>query len=325
MAQVSEDHHFFVVQAMFEGRLVPFLGAGVNRAGKLEGVSFAIGKVLPTGDELTDYLAKAFRYPSTEPREIKRVSEYVAMATGRGPLYEKLRDVFDSDYPPTAVHRFLAGLPSKLAAVGSPVRHQLILTTNYDDVLERALEEADEPYDVVSYVAEGEHRGKMRHIPFHGEPRIIESPNQYTDLPFESSNEAKRATSPGLKRTIVLKVHGAIDRLEPDRDSYVITEDNYIDYLAQTAIADLLPPALITKLKHSNLLFLGYSITDWNLRVFLNRLWNEQTLRYKSWAVQLKTSDFDVKFWQTKEVEVLVTDLEVYVNALSEAVEALRT
>ena len=35
-----------------------------------------------------------------------------------------------------------------------------------------------------------------------------------------------------------MKIHGAVDRAEPDRDSYVITEDHYIDYLTKTERRD---------------------------------------------------------------------------------------
>ena len=35
------------------------------------------------------------------------------------------------------------------------------------------------------------------------------------------------------ERSVILKIHGAVDRGDETADSYVITEDHYIDYLAQ--------------------------------------------------------------------------------------------
>ena len=106
----------------------------------------------------------------------------------------------------------------------------LILTTNYDDALERAFDDSGEPFDVVSYLAEGEHRGRFVHWAPDAEPVVIERPNEY------------RALRPG-ERTVVVKLHGAVDRTTPDApwDSYVITEDHYIEYLARTDIANLVP------------------------------------------------------------------------------------
>ncbi len=81
-----------------------------------------------------------------------------------------------------------------------------------------------------------------------------------------------------------------MDRASPERDSFVITEDHYIDYLTRTDISNLLPVTLAAKLRKSHFLFLGYSLRDWNLRVILHRIWGEQKLTYKSWAIQVSRS-----------------------------------
>jgi hypothetical protein len=101
---------------------------------------------------------------------------------------------------------------------------------------------------------------------------VVERPNEY------------RALRPG-ERTVILKMHGAVDRTNPEAtwDSYVITEDHYIEYLARTDLANLVPVTLAAKLRRSHFLFLGYSMRDWNLRVILHRIWGEQKLKYKSW------------------------------------------
>ena len=75
-------------------------------------------------------------------------------------------------------------------------------------------------------------------------------------------------------RSVILKIHGAVDRSSPDGedDSFVITEDHYIDYLTRTDLANLVPITLAAKLRRSHFLFLGYSLRDWNLRVILHRI-----------------------------------------------------
>ena len=44
---------------------------------------------------------------------------------------------------------------------------------------------------------------------------------------------------------MILKIHGAVDRPNARRDSYVITEDHYIDYLTKTDIGQLIPAELL--------------------------------------------------------------------------------
>ena len=158
---------------------------------------------------------------------------------------------------------------------GERAANPLIITTNYDDVLERAYAEVGEPVDVLTYVADGAHRGKFVHRPANQEPVVIDRPNEYLAIPIGT-------------RTVILKMHGAIDRSSADGDSYVITEDHYLEYLARTELTTLLPVQVGKVLRQSHFLFLGYSLADWNLRVLLHRIWGQQVLSWKSWAIQMK-------------------------------------
>jgi hypothetical protein len=307
-ASTSDDlsaHYRLVAQALADGRAVPFLGAGVNLCGRPEGAAWSMGRFLPSATELADYLAESLGYPSKDGRELLRVSQYISVMTGSGPLYTKLRDLFDVDYPPTKLHEFLAALPALFAVKGLPERasNPLLVTTNYDDMLERAYAAAGVAYDVVTYIAEGEHSGKFMHILSDGSAQIVDKPNEYRGIPL-------------TKRPVILKIHGAIDRRDGDNDSYVITEDHYIEYLSRTDISSLLPIQIAAKLKQSHFLFLGYSLSDWNLRVILHRIWGQQRLTWNSWAIQRNSHELDRKFWLMRGVEILDVDLETYVTDL---------
>ena len=305
-----DQHYTMVVKAILDGRVVPFLGAGVNLCGRPQEAAWQLGQYLPSGVELSTYLVKEFDYPMSEIADLLRVSQYVAVMTGSGPLYEKLRAIFDADYPPTPLQQFFATLPAALRAKGIPPRYQLIVTTNYDDVLERAFQAAGEPFDLVTYVVEGEQRGKFLHWLPGGEARLIERPNEYRGLSLD-------------QRSVILKIHGAVDRVTGEWDSFVITEDHYIDYLTRTDISNLLPVMLAAKLRKSHFLFLGYGLRDWNLRVILHRIWGAQKLTYKSWAVQLNPEPIEQEFWRKRDVDIHNVPLDEYIVALSRRVQAL--
>jgi hypothetical protein len=310
MPDPGDSHYKMVTRGILDGRVVPFLGAGVNLCDRPPDTAWKQGEYYPSGVELAAHLAKHFDYPEGEDLDLERVADYVAVMTGSGPLYEILHELFDADYPPTTLHTFLADIPKIRRDHGLPPRHQLIVTTNYDDAMERAFDAAGEEYDLVSYCADGEFQGKFVHWPTgEDEARLIERPNEYAEISLE-------------ERSVILKIHGLVDRktLGWDFDSYVITEDHYIDYLARYELSNLIPVTLAAKLKKSHFLFLGYAMRDFNLKVILRRMWGEQKLSYKSWAVQINPSPLDQEIARTRGVDIVDVRLEEYVTELRERV-----
>ena len=103
---------------------------------------------------------------------------------------------------------------------------------------------------------------------------MVEVPNAYPGLSLE-------------EQAVILKVHGQVDR-QPERewDSFVVSEDDHIDYLAQGEISSLVPVTLVARLRRSHFLFLGYPLRDWGLRVFLHRIWGQEKVGYRSWSVE---------------------------------------
>jgi hypothetical protein len=317
--RADEDHYWLVASRLRVGRIIPFLGAGANLCGRPTGASWARGRFLPSGHELAEYLAQQSRYPVGDGYDLLRVSQYVDAVLGERALYEWVRDTINEDYPPTALHLFLAELAALLRSRGST--RLLLLTTNYDDALERTFAASGEPHEVLWYEAKrGQARGRFIHRS--GDAIVeIERPNEYL--------------TPALREnTVILKLHGAIDRGDPKRDSYVITEDDYIDYLARGDISHQIPITLRETMSESHFLFLGYSLRDWNLRVILNRIWGAQTLDLKSWAVQReyeneklskvenrKLSEIEQKLWRDRgDVDLLYVPLDEYVEKLRVAV-----
>jgi DNA-binding SARP family transcriptional activator len=283
-AAPAQDHFEDVARTILQGRVVPVLGADVA--------------------ELTVRLAERFGYPDDGVRAtLPLVAQYVAVTKGSGPLYDELHELLDADLPPTPLHRFFASLPALLRERGLPL--QLLVTTSYDTALERAFAEAGESFEVVSYLAAGRNRGRFCHVAPDGTGRLIEEPNTYaTELSLD-------------RNTVILKLHGQVERTPARQwESFVVTEDDYIDYLAHTEVAAAVPVSLAAKLRRSHFLFLGYTMADWNLRVVLHRLWGDQPLSYHSWAVQPEPKPLEREFWHRRDVDVLELAFEQYAEIL---------
>ncbi len=137
-----------------------------------------------------------------------------------------------------------------------------------------------------------------------GERRVIERPNEYTGLTLD-------------EHSVILKIHGALDRGDGTFDSYVISEDHYIEYLTHANLSQLVPVSILARVRRSHFLFLGYGMRDWNLRVMLHRIWRERDRGYRSWAIQRDPDVVDSELWDRREVDVLDVALGDYVGELT--------
>jgi hypothetical protein len=311
----DRGHYDELVQLLLEegSTVVPFLGPGANSCDRTEPWQDVDSSYLPDAEELAAYLALKLG-PSSTPADLANVSQSVSVAKGPGDLYMALRRALPSGPPPGSVHRFLAGFPAAALTLGVPERYLLIVTTNYDDALERAFEEAEEPYDLAVYLARGRDKGKFVHVPHDGEPGVIADANGYTGFPIDAFGR--------VERSVIVKIHGTVDRSGggyPWRDNYVITEDDYIDYMSVGDIESIVPQQLLGKLRdYSHFLFLGHEMRDWNLRVFLIRVFGERQQPNTSWAIQRRPTRLDERFWQRIGVDLAAISLDEYERELGE-------
>jgi hypothetical protein len=298
-----EPPYPFILDSLQQGLVIPFLGSGASLGGRDDGVAWECegDECLPNANELASYLASKMHYPEDEAPELAKVGQYCSIMGGRTSLYRELRPVFNRDYPITPLHEFLADVPKPL----------LIVTTNYDDLVESALRKKGREYDLVIHTTNPD-LGDRIICWQHGrqEPDFV-IPNK-VDIDLDSV-------------TVIYKMHGTVDRHMAERDQYVITEDDYIDFLVRMTRNKAIPAMFVEPFRTRHFLFLGYSLRDWNLRVVLNRVERDLRLRrgrirhkdIKSWAIQYKPSALEKRFWQERGVEVFDMKLDDFVKQIN--------
>jgi SIR2-like protein/TIR domain-containing protein len=311
-----DDYHYEgLVADLEDGTVVPVLGAGVFASPDNSPWEPGSGR-LPTASELSEALATRFRLRDA-PAKLAEVSQQVVAVKGARDLDRALRELLlAGECPPTELHRFLARLPALLRARGREA-YPLIVTTTYDSALERAFDEAREPYDLAVFITSGEHRGRFLHIPWWEaegrEAQPIAVPNEYVDFPIDEEGV--------LERPIILKIHGGALHDAPAGlrlpQGFVITEDDYIGFLSDSPVSSLVPLQLLNKLRDSHLLFLGYGVRDWHLRVFVRRVWPGGEPGSHSWAIQEHGDRVDGDFWRKLNVERLQVAIRDYLHGLA--------
>jgi len=218
---------------------------------------------LPLGGEIASEWADDYQYPLAESRrELPLVAQYLAVT--HDPMFPKnqiIRKWFSADKLPdydlpNEPHWLLAGLPLPI-----------YLTTNYDDFMFQALQR----------------HGKK--------PRLDMCRwNHYMQTKYKES--ILDSYEPTVDEPLVFHIHGHKD----EKRSLVLTEDDYLDFLVHVSKDRdniLIPPRIQEALVTTSLLFIGYSLQDWNFRVLFRGFLADQdpTLRQISIAVQLLPSD----------------------------------
>jgi SIR2-like protein len=294
----AESHQRDLFSLMSQGRVVPFLGPGVNA---LEPGGWE-GQRPPTTGELASYLSERYAYPGADPRDLARVAQYVDLFLGRGPLHDTLHDLFVRDSIPSRVHDVLASMPAWLRASGSSP-HLLMVTTNYDDRLERALDRMREPYDLLTYVADGEMAGGFVHVSPDGQISPVESGYRGASL---------------SDRSVVVKLYGGVLHADPELESYLVSEDDVIDSLAGEGLMARLPPLVLASLQRGSLLFLGYGLGEWASRALLRRVRDIRRRSVRSWAVVRDPSPLDELLWEARGTSILDVDLADFMTSVEQ-------
>lgn len=256
---------------------------------------------------------------------LRYLSEYYVLKNSLDTLYTNLYEILErieQQYQPNALHHFLAELPRLMFSKNYPRRspglpYQLIVTTNYDDMLEQAFLAAKQPFDLVFYVADGDERGKFKHQPYEGAAQTIET-RDYDGLPLRSP--WGRSNQP---RPVILKLFGNWET--PWENNFVATEQQFT-FLIDTLTQKNLPTSLMGILRQkSNILFMGYSPTDTDLDRIMHCFWPEKRIPNQSWLLhQAQPGYLEQEIWETRNVDLLKMPfpLDEFVAQLKGGIEA---
>lgn len=295
------------------GEVVPFLGAGVNFGGRPSGERWTekTDSFLPSGAELSQFLARQSNFPAEDDddaMDLAKVSSYFVEASARRRLREHLRKIFDREYAPCSIHSYLAEIDAPM----------LLVTTNYDTLAEQAFRQAGRPFDLVIHPTDRKDVEASVLWWKHGDPEPVAVPPNQLFIDLKTT-------------TVIYKMHGSIDRQLRKWDSYVITEEDYVDFLSRMTGQTAIPALFMRHFRTRHFLFLGYGLRDWNFRVVLKNLRDapptvgrsdapddEEEEDIRSWAIQYRPSTLETELWNARQIRIYDVDINQFVQRMRE-------
>jgi hypothetical protein len=221
----------------------------------------AAAATLPLAGDLALKWARQFGYPLSDATNLARVAQYIVVERDDAMKPKELmQEEIDRASPPD----FAA--PDEPHGVLADLELPIYITTNYDGLMFSAL---------------ADRRKDPRREICGWNPVVAERRPSLLDTGFV----------PTPANPLVYHLHGFSE--EPQ--SMVLTEDDYLQFLVRISMDNsvrLLPSAIRTALGGTSLLFVGYSLADWDFRVLFRGLIGSlgSTLGYPSIAVQLDPS-----------------------------------
>lgn len=215
-----------IAEAVKSRECVLLLGAGVHAPPPPEEAAlYPDSDRPPSSRELAYELAQLCSYesrrPGKSPYDFRRVTQFFELSSGRQALIEELQRSIEPGKQPSPMLRALAQLS-----------FPLVITTNFDTLLEGALSRA----------------GKQPEI-------------------FQFSQPTP--PSPGTAdRPLIAKLHGDFRAAE----TLVLTEDDLVDFTMRLSSTEPLPPFVRSTLRRCSLLFVGFNLWSLDTRFLLRSL-----------------------------------------------------
>jgi hypothetical protein len=301
-----------IARVLEQRRITLFLGAAASL------VNGAPSRFVDARD-LTLELIRLSNYPGKDSDPLTKVAQYLVEYAGdRDFILEYIKTRFHDQIP----ENYRCSLTDFLSEIPARYIPKLIVSTNYDTLIERLLERRGLPYLCISHVL-----GRSR---FTGRLVVYDKLGDFSQDNILTKKEAEEILldrlSDGRTLTVVYKMHGSatsyMSRSEREEsfpsgfNSIVLTEQDYIDFLDKNTTGQL-PIQVQKMLYQSQFLFLGYSLGDWNFRLLLHRLRENQSgADAKHWACLLSNDPVESVFWQKRGVNIHFVSLDRFLEDL---------
>lgn len=243
------------------GRCTPIVGPRVH------------GSVLPALSQVARRWAETYDFPFTNRDEMTRVAQYVATSQGEDfPRYELLD---------TLIADLTARLPEELRPDDeAETLTELLQTVGWQNLV---ADDPNEPHRVLAdlnlplYLTTNPDGFMVEALKARGREPVRELCcwSEHLDW-LDTHLSQEKDYVPTADKPLVYHFFGSDEKV----DSLVITEDHFFNFLVRTlAEQDRIPSVIRDAFSSTSLMFVGYSLYDWEFRVLTHGLVNSFSQR----------------------------------------------
>ena len=262
-------------------------------------------------------------------------SSYLADRKARTEFWSDLHLLFKDKQQSTATHALVAKAAAQYIAQNKDdvtAADYLVITTNYDWLLERAFDELSVPYYVLTVpnnadpptvdlrfsakarehlgMTDAQFQRMVRNSTMEGDPPRPKATTQFSGL----TNKVRPLAA-------IYKIHGSLHlEATADKDGVVITNEDYVTFLS----VGFVPGYVRARLAGMGFLLLGYSFSDWNVRSLYRSVTKYRNTRQQGetmdYAVLLNPSPYETGFFDKNRIDIFDTPLDLFCKRMVAAI-----
>jgi len=265
---------------LVNGRVIPYVGPGVLSLSKEP------SPVPAAPDVLVGKLTARASVPHKIRNNLTAAAQFIENFKHRKTVAAAMTEAFSARMPPTALHRYLAGLP------GLP----LWVHAWYDNLPQQALAEQGRPWGMVQGVSQAEHFGEWVH---------------YFNADGSRREDLKTSTVESPWPTLLYQPLGSVTPAA----NFLVSDSDYVEVLTEIDIQTPIPSTVQQLRTGRSFLFMGCRFSSQLERIFAQQIIKRSAARH--WAVlPEEPTRNERRFLQQHHIERITTPLENWMTAL---------
>jgi hypothetical protein len=339
---------------IFRGSISAFESVAENLTRRLQYMGDDVAMVRSKRQRVRDSLDRLANLCSVSAPPLSVMSSHFELTNSRTAVLKKMRDILEHKNAVTSTHKLIARAAA--AHLSANKGHYLIITTNYDCLMEKALAASPSRFRVPYVVLHTSKRGNdfvvrarfgnmrkdmRKRFEKINQVKKPQDPDSWS-LRFPEPKPPKKPKGPERERksvappkhlVIVYKLHGCIHDIlrcpqfhrgnqgdcDPcPHDGIVLSDEDYLRGIAALARnGGVIPVEVAELMRRPRILFLGYSLKDWNVRGFLRALRekldaNRSRPRDPDRAIVRSLTRLEETFFLSNIIDVWITELNAF-------------
>jgi SIR2-like domain len=255
---------------------------------------------------------------ASPPDPLTSIASYFEKLRGRDKLWELLRDVIAKKARPTRMHHLLAEA-AKYHLAKDRAKDYLIITTNYDCLMEEALDAAGRQVPYIVVTTKRGRGGNPPKVLIRCSETVVDRQDLVHDYSDTMAPINFTLSKPQQSTVFIYKIHGSLSPdLQFTDEGLIISDNDYVEHISSMSRNEIIPAYVGGLMHRKPFWFLGYSLNDWNVRSIYEmvKAKSDPDKEIRDISVMYSVRDYEKLFFEKNNIVIYKSGLNEFVDCI---------